>query len=198
MEKLIRDRLSTIVSLILGSGSGWGFTEILTAPELKTWLITISVAVSFLLSLIISLSLVGRITKAKRKKIIKQAIMLFSAFIVAVALFFIIYGKYTVALPAVNDSGQIDTTIVVKGLFYTPAAKVYRDSERAKSRFKLYPTDEALLEDATFDITKVWSNNARIYARLMLLALYTIMISLFIAGVTLTTEVIVRSKKQPQ
>ena len=195
MDKFIRDRLSTIVSLILGTGYGWGFAAILAAPELKTWLITISVAVSFLLSLIISLTLIDKTSKAKRQKIIRRAGILFSAFALAIILFFIFSGKYTIAIPMLNKNRGIDTTVIVKGLFYTPRAKAYRDTSKAQSQFKEYPSDDVLLDDAGYDIKTVWSDDARTYARLLLLVLYTLMISLFIAGVTLTTEVIVRAQK---
>jgi hypothetical protein len=195
MDKFIKDRLSTIIALVVGTGSGWGFTEIITAPELKTWLITISIAVSFLLSLIISLSLMGRIPVERRKKIIRKTIAVFSAFILCIILFFIFYSKYTITIPLVNIKGEISDTNIVKGLFYTPGAKNYRDAERNNSENKLYPTDDSLLDNFTYDIQKVWSDSSRTYARLLLLFLYTLMIGFFIAGVTLTTEVITHNKK---
>src|SRR6187551_3665629 len=191
METLIKDRMSTIVALILGSGGGWGLTEIITAPELKTWMITISVAVSFLLSLIISLSLIGRMTAAKRKKMIRKGVFLLIGFVAFIAAFFVLYNNYTIVMPKATQSGEISDTIIVKGLSYTSRAKSYRDSMQKIDQFRNYPSDDILLEDATYDIKKVWSDSSRTNARLMLLFLYTIMVCFFIAGVTLIAEVFV-------
>jgi len=198
METLIKDRMSTIVALILGSGGGWGLTEIITAPELKTWMITISVAVSFLLSLIISLSLIGRMTAAKRKKMIRTGVFLLIGFVAFIAAFFVLYNNYTIVIPKATQSGEISDTIIVKGLSYTSRAKSYRDSMQKIDQFRNYPSDDILLEDATYDIKKVWSDSSRTNARLMLLFLYTIMVCFFIAGVTLIAEVFVYSKKKPE
>jgi hypothetical protein len=198
METLIKDRMSTIVALILGSGGGWGLTEIITAPELKTWMITISVAVSFLLSLIISLSLIGRMTAAKRKKMIRKGVLLLIGFVAFIAAFFVLYNNYTIVIPKATQSGEISDTIIVKGLSYTSRAKSYRDSMQKIDQFRNYPSDDILLEDATYDIKKVWSDSSRTNARLMLLFLYTIMVCFFIAGVTLIAEVFVYSKKKPE
>lgn len=196
MDTLIKERLSTIVALVLGTGSGWGFTEIITAPELKTWMITISVAVSFLLSLIISLSLMGTMPLAKRKKMAVKGVFLLIGFMAFIAIFFILYNKYTVTIPWTAKNGEIGDTVIVKGLSYTPVAKSYRDSLQKKDQYGNYPADETLLEDSTYDIKKVWSDGSRIYARLMLLFLYTIMTCFFIAGVTLIAEVIVHGKRR--
>lgn len=190
--------MSTIVALILGSGGGWGLTEIITAPELKTWMITISVAVSFLLSLIISLSLIGRMTAAKRKKMIRKGVLLLIGFVAFIAAFFVLYNNYTIVIPKATQSGEISDTIIVKGLSYTSRAKSYRDSMQKIDQFRNYPSDDILLEDATYDIKKVWSDSSRTNARLMLLFLYTIMVCFFIAGVTLIAEVFVYSKKKPE
>jgi len=190
--------MSTIVALILGSGGGWGLTEIITAPELKTWMITISVAVSFLLSLIISLSLIGRMTAAKRKKMIRTGVFLLIGFVAFIAAFFVLYNNYTIVIPKATQSGEISDTIIVKGLSYTSRAKSYRDSMQKIDQFRNYPSDDILLEDATYDIKKVWSDSSRTNARLMLLFLYTIMVCFFIAGVTLIAEVFVYSKKKPE
>ena len=198
METLIKDRMSTIVALILGSGGGWGLTEIITAPELKTWMITISVAVSFLLSLIISLSLIGRMTAAKRKKMIRTGVFLLIGFVAFIAAFFVLYNNYTIVIPKATQSGEISDTIIVKGLSYPSRAKSYRDSMQKIDQFRNYPSDDILLEDATYDIKKVWSDSSRTNARLMLLFLYTIMVCFFIAGVTLIAEVFVYSKKKPE
>ena len=198
METLIKDRMSTIVALILGSGGGWGLTEIITAPELKTWMITISVAVSFLLSLIISLSLIGRMTAAKRKKMIRKGVFLLIGFVAFIAAFFVLYNNYTIVIPKATQSGEISDTIIVKGLSYTSRAKSYRDSMQKIDQFRNYLSDDLLLEDATYDIKKVWSDSSRTNARLMLLFLYTIMVCFFIAGVTLIAEVFVHSKKKPE
>ena len=198
METLIKDRISTIVALILGSGGGWGLTEIITAPELKRWMITISVAVSFLLSLIISLSLIGRMTAAKRKKMIRKGVFLLIGFVAFIAAFFVLYNNYTIVIPKATQSGEISDTIIVKGLSYTSRAKSYRDSMQKIDQFRNYLSDDILLEDATYDIKKVWSDSSRSNARLMLLFLYTIMVCFFIAGVTLIAEVFVHSKKKPE
>ncbi len=196
MNTLIKDRLSTIIALVLGTGCGWGFTEVITAPELKTWMITISVAVSFLISLIISLSLMGRMPVLKRKSMTGKGVYLLIGFVLFVAVFFILYSKYTITIPFIAKNGDIGDTVIVKGLSYTPSAKIYRDSLQKKDQFGNYPPDETLLEDATYEIKKVWSDNARTYARLMLLFLYTTMICFFIAGVTLIAEVIVHNRKK--
>jgi hypothetical protein len=197
MDTLIKDRFSTIIALVLGTGCGWGFTEVITAPELKTWMITISVAVSFLISLIISLSLMGRMPVLKRKRMIGKGVYLLIGFVLFVAAFFILYSKYTITIPWIAKSGDIGDTVIVKGLSYTPRAKIYRDSLQKNDQFGNYPTDETLLEDATYEIKNVWSDSARTYARLLLLFLYTAMICFFIAGVTLIADVIVHNKKKP-
>lgn len=197
MDKLIKDRLSTIVALILGTGSGWGFASILTAPELKTWMITIAVAVSLLLSLIISLWLVGTMTDAKRKKMLRDGVFLLIGFLAFIAAFYVLYSKYTVTIPWATQTGQITDTVIVKGLTYTPRANDYRDSLQKKDQYKNYPADQTLLDDAAYQIEKVWSDSSRINARLMLLSLYTIMICLFVGGVTLIAEAIVHSSGTP-
>lgn len=83
-----------------------------------------------------------------------------------------------------------------KDLSYTARAKSYRDSLQKIDQYGNYPTDDALLEDATYEIKKVWNDNSRTNARLILLFLYTIMICLFVAGVTLIAEVIVHSRRK--
>jgi len=196
MNTIITDRLSTIAALIVGSGSGYGLSQVIDAPELKTWMITISVAVSLLLSLIISLSLMGRMTVAKRDKLTKKGWYVLIGFLAFIAVFFIYYNKYTIKIPWVNQAGQIGDTVIVKGLKYTTRASIYRDSVKSHDQFGNYPTDDVLLDDATYDIRKVWSDDSRTNARLVLLFLYTIMTCFLIAGVTLIVEGIIHSRKK--
>lgn len=197
MKKIIEDRQSTIVSLIFGTGAGWGFDKLITAKEIQSWLITIAVAVSLFLSLVISISLPKRLSVPKIKRLRRRAIFVFASFLVFIALFFISYQKYTISIPTVNEEGKIGDSIVVKGLSYTASAKKYRDSLMHINPDRLYPTDDKLLEDATYNIQKVWPDNSRTYCKLLLLFVYTIMICLFIAGITLTTEIIIRTTKNP-
>jgi hypothetical protein len=189
MLQIIKDKLSIIYALVFGTGGGWCMTSIITAPELKQRLITMSVAISLILSIIISVSLKNKLRTIKnyRSQIMRKLYLLLFGFLLSVAIFFIVYDKYTIAIPEINSQGTVDTIIIVKGLYHTRSAETYADKLLAKDNS--YPDDHLLLNDYAYQVNKIWDDNSLSYARLLLLFLYSGMIAFFIGAITYGTEI---------
>lgn len=192
MLKLIKDRIAVIVALVAGTGSGFTMTSFVTAPELKDRLIPIAMAVSLLLSFIISFSIgKQRVTIKFKEKMVRRLVWVFAGFLIFIAVFFFMYDRLTVSIPVLGGDGKtisVDNQVVVKGYSYTPEAVTYRDAIFKKNH--LYPEEPAMLADFGYKIPTIYTETSRSLAGISLLFLYAAMIAFFTGGVTLVTELI--------
>jgi hypothetical protein len=197
MFEFLKERISIICALAIGTAGGWSMTTLITAPELKPRLVTISFAVALVVSILVSVffrkklrTVPGYLSKSMR-----QLTWLLMGFVLSVCLFFIVYDRLTIDIPSFESMQKTDTLVVVKGLYHTDRANAYANRQMKKNH--QYPTDDLLLNDFGYDLSMVWDNDSRSYARLSLLVLYTLVIALLVAAVSFGAEIILRYQSEP-
>lgn len=197
MNEKIKNRLEVIISVIVGTGSGFGMAELIDTPELKTRLVIIAIASSLLVSLLVSFYLNNKTRQLKRKAAWRVIIWSISVFILSIGGFFYSHDQLTVSYPVEdNKMNIVDTVKMVKGLYYAEPAKRYIEKVKKESHITL--SDKKLLERFAFQTDMIWTNKSRTFSKLIILFLYTFLICSFIAGITAFSEVISTNKKTPK
>lgn len=193
MLEFLKDRVSIIVALIIGTGSGWTMTDFIDAPEIKKRLIAIAIAVSLLFSLLVSFYLKGKNAAARKKTGLRIIWISVAVFLVFTTLFFYTSDKLTVSWGVENNKMEIvDTVIMVKGLYYAEPAKKYIASETSRNHFA--PGDDKILEAFDYKIGNIWNNTSITLSRLLILFLYTTMMAGFTSGITALIEILTPKK----
>ena len=196
MEELIKNRIAIIVSIVIGSGSGFGMAQLIEASEIKTRLVIIAIASSLLISLLVSFYLKHKPKqkklKAARRIIITAAIF----FVLSIAAFFYSYDSLTLSYPLEDNKMKIvDTVIIVKGLYYKEPAKRYIEKTVKQSHIKL--EDSQVLEAFNYKIDMIWTNTSITLSKLIILFLYTLLICSLITVVMTVPELIKPENKKP-
>ena len=197
MLKLIKERIEIVVALIAGTGSGLGLglTDIIEAPEIRKRLIAIAFASSLLFSFLISSYLKRSALKNKVKRAWKIFYFSVAAFLVFAFSFLFFSDRQTVSWKVENDKREVvDTTIMIKGLYYAEPAKRYIAEETKKNHFR--PSDEQVLEYFTYETSYVWNRTSITLARLLILLLYILMMAGFVGGITSITEILMIRKRR--
>ena len=191
MKKILDERLSIIVSLILGTGTGWSLSGFINAAEIKQWLTGIAIAFSLMVSLIISAYYKSNRRKIRKSKFWRYSLMCTVFFIVMLIAFFISYKTFEVRLfvnsTTIENTVQTTDSTFIKGLYYTPEVKnVLKQNKHID-----FPV---LFEDSGRSIDKMWSTTSRLMAKLIILFSYVFFIASFIATITITTEILKEDK----
>lgn len=187
MKKLLDERISIIVSMVLGTGTGWSLSGFITAVEIKQWLTGIAIAFSLMVSLIISAYYKSNRRKIRKSKFWRYSVICAAFFIIMLIAFFLSYKIFEVRLfvnsPTIEGNTQTTDSTFIKGLYYTPDV----ENVLKHNRHIDFPV---LFEDSGRSIDKMWSTTSRLMAKLIILFSYLFFIASFIATITITTEIL--------
>jgi phosphatidylglycerophosphate synthase len=190
-NKLIKDRLSVIVAVVLGSGTGWSLSGFIEVAEIKQWLIGIAIAFSLIISFIISINYKSSRTKLHKQKFRRYASVSAVIFILMMTAFFLSYNGFVVRLPVNvqmldNSYKTVDSTFI-KGLYFTGEAK--NEINRLKQNQPSANIDmRQVFRSANNNIDEIWDNTSRTLAKLIVLFSYIFFIAAFTAVITIATE----------
>ena len=187
IKRFFLERLSIITSVVLGSSAGYSMSAFIDVAEIKGWLTSIAISVSLLLSFFISLVLKHKRDQATIDKATVLFRRLIIAFVAFVLVFFLVYRWLTIFTPVQASDGQIsDSMHITRGLYYTPKSVVARNDYFALHHE--YQTDKVLLSQWLFKVDDVWSDDSRIWATLILIVSYSLVIISLTAGITIAIE----------
>lgn len=196
MLDFIKERIALIMLLI--AGDSISLIIFIKAPEISKECTTLAAAISLLLMLIISLSviyLLGPLAKSKKFMIgiVSACLLLWAGFIIYFLQFNTINSEYgKIAFPkSASPAGSEDSTIV-GGCAYTPEAQREVDNFNKRGRTL---TPSTLLADFNYDTEKLWTESSRDCARRKIIIAFSIMVAFLVAGITLTYEFITLAKK---
>ncbi len=197
MVDFLKDRILLFILVIAGD---WiSLAAFIKADEIRQDAITIAVAVSLLPSLIISLvvNYLFQPKVSKRNFVISAAVISFVLWIGFIFSYFNFstlnneYGKVPFSKNAMVSNSR--DSIIVGGCKYTTEAQAEVDDYEARKRTL---TPAQLLEDFNYDISQVWPEKERDCARSKILNSFALMLALLIAGITLTSELLIANKKK--
>ena len=192
MDKLIKDRLSVIVAVVLGSGTGWSLSGFIEVPEIKQWLTGIAIAFSLMISFIISINYKSSRTKLHKTKYRKYAGLGTILFLLMMSAFFVSYNSLTtsqtVNVPVADTAYRtVHDSVFIKGLYYTP--EINNEIIKLKQANHYVTIDETtLFKSANNNINEVWDTTSRTLSKLLILFCYIFFIASFTAVITIATE----------
>jgi hypothetical protein len=196
MLDFIKERIALIMLLI--AGDSISLIAFIKAPEIKTECTSLAAAISLLLMLIISASVIYLLGPMSRGKgfmagIIGVSVLIWIGFIYFMMQFMAINGQYgKVEFPkSASSAGKADSTIV-GGCSYTPEAQNEVDDFAKRARTL---TTVVLLSDFNDNPALVWDEASRDCARKKIIVAFSIMMAFLVGGITLTYEFIALAKK---
>jgi hypothetical protein len=200
MLDYIKERIALIMLLV--AGDSISLITFIKAPEIRTECTSLAAAISLLLMLMISLSVIYLLGPmvAKNKKGRKRymalflgaALLLWVGFIFSYIHFSGIndpYGKIAYSKQA--SPAEAGDSTIVGGCAYTPEAQREVDAYVKRGRTL---TTLKLLGDFNMDTDKVWTEDSRDCARKAIILSFSVMIAFLVAGLTLTYEFISLAK----
>ena len=187
--------------MLLIAGDSISLIAFIQAAEIRKQCTSLAAAISLLLMLMISLTVLYLLAPLAEKKpfmgiILGLCLLIWAGFIFSWLRFSDIndgHGKIAYD-KAASAPGAGDSTIV-GGCVYTPEAQ--REVDNFAKRGRTLPIAK-LLADFNMDTAKVWDEAARDCARKKIILAFSIMIALLVAGITLTYEFIALVKKGKQ
>ncbi|MEP6466143.1 MAG: hypothetical protein ABJB05_07540 [Parafilimonas sp.] len=191
MDKIIKERLSVIVSFVVGGTAGFSLSSFIQAQEIKQWLTGIAIAFSLIVSLIISAWY--KSISGNKKKFVRYAVICAVIFVVMMPAFFVLYNMFETRLPVTVQSrgrNYITTdSVFIRGLYFSGEAKSEIDALKKSNPVAGFQLAD-LFKDSNYDIDMVWTNTSRILAKLLIIFSYMFFIASLIACITFTTELI--------
>ena len=197
MLDYIKERIALIMLLV--AGDSISLVAFIKAPEIRTECTSLAAAISLLLMLMISLSviyLLGPLTAKKKYMAMILAVCLFIwiGFIFSYLHFARVNDQYgKVSFSKAASPAEAGDSTIVGGCEYTPEAQREVDAYKKQGRTL---TTLKLLGDFNLDTAKVWTETARDCARKNIILAFSVMIAFLVAGLTLTYEFIALAKKK--
>jgi hypothetical protein len=197
MLDYIKERIALIMLLV--AGDSISLISFIKAPEIRTECTSLAAAISLLLMLMISLSVIYLLAPLAVKKvwmavIVGACLLLWIGFIFSYLRFSETNDQYgKVITSKVLSAADAGDSVIVGGCAYTPEAQREVDSYQQRGRTLSLLT---LLSDFNFDTGNVWDEASRDCARKKIVLAFSIMIAFLVAGVTLTYEFIALAKKE--
>lgn len=197
MNKLLNERLSVIVSILLGTGAGWRISAYIAAVEIKQWLTSIAIAFSILISLLISAYYKSNRRRIRKPKFWKYSIISTIMFIAMLIAFFTSYNTFETRLfvntLTIDNRTETIDSVFIKGLYFTNDAK--NEVKKIKQNNPKADIDlRVIFSDSGNDIDNVWSKTSRTIAKIIILLSYIFFIASLVASITITIEILKEDK----
>jgi len=196
MLDFIKERIALIMLLI--AGDSISLIAFIKAPEIRTECTSLAAAISLLMMLIISLSVLYLLAPMADKKkfmaiIVGACLLLWVGFIFFCLRFTHINNSYgKVGYPKSASPAGTQDSVIVGGCTYTREAE--NEIKDFDKRGRTLTADD-LLADFNYRADKVWGEDSRNCARNRIIMAFSVMMVFLVAGITLTYEFIALAKK---